>query len=252
MGKLSIKKVLLLATAQFLDEVIDWSEVLGSSHLYLKSAGYQEHSIANAVSDFFKTGYLEKKIKANGEVVYSVTSQGRTKISYSIPLARYMSKKWDGIWRLVSFDIPEEKKKERNRLRKKLKELGFGMFQESLWVTPHELGEQFAQFLEEVNLRKYCLVWEGKRIFGEKKRDLAKRIYKLDDLHGKYLDLLEKYSQIATDKKNKAQKTREWTEAYFAVLLADPGLPKELLPEDWLFEKTRRLYKNLFQAKNEK
>ena len=40
-------------------------------------------------------------------------------------------KKWDGVWRIVMFDIPKFKNKARDALRQKLKSLGFLQFQES-------------------------------------------------------------------------------------------------------------------------
>jgi len=243
-GKISIKKAILLGLASALDEVVDWWEMATSPYLYLKYGNVKSRSIANEVSDLLKTGYLEKKIK-NGEVVYRVTSWGKLKIIYDIPLARFTGKKWDGIWRLVSFDIPEKKAKLRAWLRDKLRELGFGMLQESLWIIPHDLGEAFEEFLEHENLKEYTIVWEGKRMLGEDEKELARRVWKLDELHGRYLDFISKWEEISENKKEVKDKSQEWEEDYFSLLASDPGLPKELLPDDWLFERSRQLYKKL-------
>lgn len=245
MGKVSIKKAILLGLAQVLDEAVDWWNVLNSPYIRLDIGGYKKNSIRNAVSALLKTGYIEKKIKKNGEAVFRITSLGKTKIVYDIPLARFTGKKWDGIWRLVSFDVPEKKAKLRKRLRNKLKELGFGMLQESLWVTPHDLGEKLEQFLEEENLKDFTIVWEGKRIFGEDERELAREVWKLDELHGRYLDFILKFEKILGDKREVRKRKNEWKEEYFQLLAFDPGLPKELLPDDWFFEHARRLFKNL-------
>lgn len=241
----SLKKKIILGLASALDEVIDWWEVANSPYLYLKNTKYKKQTIYNTVANLLKTGYLEKKVKNNGEVVYRVTSWGKTKIIYNIPLARYTGRKWERVWRLVSFDIPEKKATLRVWLRNKLRELGFGMLQESLWITPHELGQMFEEFLERENLKSYCLVWEAKTIFGENEKELVKRVWKLGDLHGKYLDLISKFEKIFLNKRLMRQKKQEWEEEYFTVLAADPGLPKELLPQDWLFEKAKSLFKKL-------
>ncbi|MBI4999844.1 hypothetical protein HZB97_03685, partial [Candidatus Gottesmanbacteria bacterium] len=37
----------------------------------------------------------------------------------------------------------------------------------------------------------------------------------------------------------------EWEGEYFQLLASDPGLPRELLPDDWLFERARQLFKSL-------
>lgn len=48
------------------------------------------------------------------------------------------SKKWDKRWRLVIFDIPDKKKKERNAFSEKLKDSGFYPLQESVFIYPHD------------------------------------------------------------------------------------------------------------------
>ncbi|MDP2930569.1 MAG: hypothetical protein Q8N56_03130 [bacterium] len=44
--------------------------------------------------------------------------------------------KWDGKWRLVMFDIPENTRLIREALRRKLKAFGFSSFQKSAWIYP--------------------------------------------------------------------------------------------------------------------
>ncbi len=45
-------------------------------------------------------------------------------------------RRWDGRWRLVIFDVPEEHRQARNKLTQKLKDLGFYQLQKSAWVYP--------------------------------------------------------------------------------------------------------------------
>ena len=44
--------------------------------------------------------------------------------------------KWDQVWRLVFYDIPEKHKTGRNALTMKLRELGFYQLQRSAWIHP--------------------------------------------------------------------------------------------------------------------
>lgn len=44
--------------------------------------------------------------------------------------------KWDGLWRLVIYDIPEKQRVGRKTLKKKLNELGFYQLQRSAWLHP--------------------------------------------------------------------------------------------------------------------
>ena len=52
------------------------------------------------------------------------------------------SKKWDGRWRIVLFDVPEIKKKIRDALRRKLKTLGFVEFQKSVFIHPYSCEDE--------------------------------------------------------------------------------------------------------------
>ncbi|MGZ6005352.1 MAG: hypothetical protein ACXWLH_04345 [Candidatus Saccharimonadales bacterium] len=45
-------------------------------------------------------------------------------------------KKWDHIWRLVFYDIPEVKRSGRESLTNKLRGLGFFQLQQSVWIHP--------------------------------------------------------------------------------------------------------------------
>jgi hypothetical protein len=49
---------------------------------------------------------------------------------------------WDGQWRLVLFDVPTGQNSQRERLRRYLREKGFGYVQNSVWITPDPLTEE--------------------------------------------------------------------------------------------------------------
>lgn len=61
-------------------------------------------------------------------------------------------KKWDHVWHLVSYDIPEFKKKERDWFRSKLIALGFTQIQDSLWTYPFECREEIAVIAQTLGI----------------------------------------------------------------------------------------------------
>jgi len=84
-------------------------------------------------------------IYLSGEEVY-LTEKGETllkKIHFE-EIKIMPTKKWNGIWHLVCYDIPEKKKKERDYFRAKLINFGFRLIQDSLWVIPYECKEEIA------------------------------------------------------------------------------------------------------------
>ncbi|MBL7045884.1 MAG: CRISPR-associated endonuclease Cas2 [Parcubacteria group bacterium] len=56
-------------------------------------------------------------------------------------------KRWDGKWRLLIFDIPEKRRRARDRIRLTLQEFGFYKLQDSVWVYPYDC-EDFIQLLK--------------------------------------------------------------------------------------------------------
>ena len=56
---------------------------------------------------------------------------------------------WDGLFRVIIFDIPENRKGIREIFRKKLKELEFQQLQKSVFVSPYECRNEI-DFLKNV------------------------------------------------------------------------------------------------------
>ncbi len=70
-------------------------------------------------------------------------------------------KKWDKKWRLVIFDIPEKKTRERRAFSVKLKDLGFYPLQESVFIYPYNCRDEIdfvCSFLSIDSYVNYCVV----------------------------------------------------------------------------------------------
>ena len=69
-------------------------------------------------------------------------------------------KDWDGKWRIVAFDIPEKKRRVREKLREYLIILGFKPIQKSLWITPQKINFSELQPLFEKKIQEKLLFIE--------------------------------------------------------------------------------------------
>lgn len=98
----------------------------------------------------------------SGEIVINITEQGRRKVlEYKLDdMVIKPQKSWDKKWRLVIFDIPEEKKLARNILREKLKEIGFSMVQKSVFILPYPCKDEIDYIRELYELYKYVNYFE--------------------------------------------------------------------------------------------
>lgn len=80
----------------------------------------------------------------NGKLRLVLTDKGNKKVlQYRLQDMKIKkTPKWDGLFRVVIFDIPEKKKVAREMLRRKLKELEFQQLQKSVFVTPYECRDE--------------------------------------------------------------------------------------------------------------
>jgi len=102
----------------------------------------------------------------DGSITITLTKQGeihamRQKID-SMELRKPLV--WDKKWRLVVFDIPENKRAERDALRKKLKELGLRELQRSLLITQFPCKDEINFIVEFFELRPYVRFLECNEI----------------------------------------------------------------------------------------
>ncbi len=63
-------------------------------------------------------------------------------------------RRWDEKWRMLIFDIPEKRKKIRNKVRLILKKMGFKRLQNSVWVIPYDCEDVIALLKVELGVDK--------------------------------------------------------------------------------------------------
>ena len=72
--------------------------------------------------------------------------------------------KWDNKWRLVIFDIPEDRRQSRVYLTHKLKSLGFQHLQQSVWIHPFPCKQEVTTVCIKYNVSKYVTYLETEYI----------------------------------------------------------------------------------------
>lgn len=106
---------------------------------YERLKKYPKRKVSDTFYRLRQNGLIDIKL-VNRQVYISLTPEGRKRagIFQIDKLKLERPKRWDKKWRLLMFDIPQQKRISREALRGKLKELGFLMFQKSVWVYPFE------------------------------------------------------------------------------------------------------------------
>ena len=125
---------------------------------FLKAGHAYDQRIYRAYAKSFynleRGGYVKVKKDKKNQSFFHLTPKGRLSVLKYLHLEK-ITKKWDKHWRIIIFDIPENRKKLRDRVRTKLKDLGFKSLQESVYITPYPVLKDLDIFLEERRLRNY-------------------------------------------------------------------------------------------------
>ncbi len=200
---------------------------------FLESVNYE--TIKRAFERAREKGWVKRTKRKR--VWPEITNAGMKRLASLIP--QYdKNRVWDKRIYLVTYDIPEKRKKDRELLREYLKRIGCGTVQESVWLTPYNPRGILQEFTEERKLNGTIIIsdiGQDGSIGEDDLKDLVARVYNLNEINKSYKEFLEKYEILKIKS----------TEAYFTflkILRNDPQLPFELLPPYWLGEKAYKLY----------
>lgn len=256
------KELLLLGLAHLLDLFEEVKDPFGiAANSYEQIYGwvprrFKRHNFGRLVKRELKTGNIEK-VEKNGSIYLRITRGGKEEIKREYPMLAFSNKKWDGKWRIVIFDIAEASKVVRENIRYKLKELGFGMLQKSVWLSPHDVIVDFREYVKGKGLEDSVFAFETPYLLAGDPRTLAEKIWNLNDINQQYEEVfnaLEKWKRMYIESCDRNDRytmekkmENEFTDLkikYLQVLLSDPFLPSQLLPNNWLREKTLALIKS--------
>jgi phenylacetic acid degradation operon negative regulatory protein len=152
-------------------------------------------------------------------------------------------------WLLAVFSVPETERHRRHVLRSELARLGFGMVAPGVWIVPAHPGDTTAETLRRLELDSYADLFHADHLaFGDPAGKI-RRWWDLDELERRYESFLRAHEPAMRRWGHLKQHsgpagTPAQVEAfadYVRVLTdwrrlpyLDPGLPAELLGEDWI------------------
>jgi CRISPR-associated endonuclease Cas2 len=113
---------------------------------------YSQRTIRTSIDRLKRNGIIEKELSG---IVLS--KQGKEYVKRKIDSLKQFNKpvqisKEKNL--LLMFDIPTERKAEREWLRWHLKKFGFVMIQKSVWVGPSPLQKEFKEYLDKIKLNE--------------------------------------------------------------------------------------------------
>jgi len=169
--------------------------------------------------------------------VLRLTDAGRRDAMGGIDPEVAWARPWDGVWRVVAFDIPEAAEARRTRLRRRLHEFRFGWLQNSVWISPDPIVA-FRAGLDESGIEPDSLTYFDARCAGgEPPAALVRAAWDFEKLAHSYAN----YHQILQLRPSSVTGTQtawlRWLQAehraWRLIARRDPFLPEILLPADY-------------------
>lgn len=207
-----------------LAQMADWYNEMSFSTSYKRLIwpGYKPDSLVNLVKKMIKEGEIKEDFSG-----YKITNLGRKVLEDFVPVRRFASLKWDGWWRLIVFDIPESKRVVRNKLRRLLNKYGYGVWQKSIYLSPHPVTKEVNEYLKKNNLDRWVICLECRQVGGMDDKKVAAEVFKVEERLARYWRLVKRGDQLVASGANKTE-LKEWVDDWQKESLSDPLLPKEL------------------------
>jgi phenylacetic acid degradation operon negative regulatory protein len=198
----------------------------------LAPVGIAAPAVRTAISRMVMQGWLEPVTLDAGRGYRATDRANRRLDEAGDRIYRRHTPAWDGAWHLAVV-APPTNRGDRARLRADLAYLGYAELRDQVWVSPYPRAE-----LASVLQRAGATAWIGRVLDLEPDPTGAWDLPALRKAYDEWLGLAD--GLVAAH----AAQHREPDEADFAArfhlvhewrkfLFADPGLPPDLLPEDW-------------------
>ncbi len=206
----------------------------------LAELGIDEPAVRSAISRLKRRGILQSR-RYGGSAGYQLSAEalaimreGDARI-----FRRGRAATADG-WVLAVFSVPEAERHRRHVLRSELTRLGFGMVAPGVWIVPAHPQDTTAETLRRLELDAYADLFHADHLaFGDPAAkihrwwDLAELERQYESFIRAHEPVLRRWGQELGEQEAFADYVRVLTD-WRRLPYLDPGLPAELLPDDWI------------------
>lgn len=131
------------------------------------------YAITRSLKGLREAGLIEQVSSPQNEYA-RLTKEGKKKM-HSLELdsdTNLVNTSWDGLWRIILLDLPENRKSERESLRYLLKKAGFVCLKNSAWISPYPFEHLFTNIKKDLNLTTEMMIIVTESIDDETKKFL--------------------------------------------------------------------------------
>lgn len=251
MGLLKSKSLIFDVYGAYVRDLGGWISIADLVAL-LGQLGIEGQVVRSSVSRFVGRGLLARHKRAE-QVGYRLTERAVAMLAEGDDriFKRLEPADLDEGWVLVTFSVPEEIRAARHQLRTRLTLLGFGNLGSGLWIAPGRVMARAIQTVAELGLDAHVDLFEAHHhAFGDE-RALVERCWDIPAIAAAYHDFridFDPVSKRVDDDVDPATSFVDYTLAlhrWRKLPYVDPGLPGELLPDDWEGTQAAALFNQL-------
>ena len=230
----------------------------GSLIELLKHLGMSEQAVRSALSRMWKKGWLKRR-RIGRRSYYSLTDKSQKLLQAGAQrIFEPGEGEWSGDWHVVMYNIPEEKRHQRNRLRRELTWMGCGAFNTAIWISPFNVTASVQEVSRRLGIEDYVQVFRAEHLGFTDAKQLVARCWDLERINGQYAAFIKKYEPLLSCA---SEKLEDWDQVdsaecftrrfmllheYREFPFVDPHLPPELLPSDWISTEATELFKEYY------
>jgi phenylacetic acid degradation operon negative regulatory protein len=228
---------------------------LGSLITAMHEFGINERLVRTSVFRLVQDGWLQSN-QVGRRSYYSLTEEGSARFRQATQkIYGEPASDWDGKWTTVLLNSINGG--DREAVRKELGWLGFGALSPSVLAHPSPDLSGLDSGLERLGIADELVVMSGRTIKNEDSmRRLAQDSWNLAEIDegyesftSRFRPLIAAYGKDANVSPKSAFLVRTLLiQEYRKVLLRDPQLPAELLPDGWHGAAAYQLCRNLYRA----
>jgi len=156
----SLSYFILTALEKTIDGYVRFDDFINNPGLYAYHGGWEyslkKSELAQAIRRLRDSGLVEE-VKLKEDIILRLTTSGEELVSHE-------SQDWDGKFRIVIFDIPEEKRIIRNLFRRNLKKWGFKHLQKSVWISKKDVYDKLNSYIKELGIEKWVVIMEANKL----------------------------------------------------------------------------------------
>jgi phenylacetic acid degradation operon negative regulatory protein len=158
-----------------------------------------------------------------------------------------------GPWTVLWHQIPEDRRLERTRLARRLRFLGFGPVQDSVWVAPHEYSAAVLELLGELGVADHAAVFVASVREGPGWPALVARAWDLSGLGERYAAFCSEFEPYLRSESSLADgeafmvRTR-MTHVFRGFVQLDPELPDLFAPLSQSRRRAAEVFESLYTS----